>query len=228
MIKKIIKVFFSILFFIIKKIFIKKNRVPNKIMDNFSNKLHSIFVFTSFVALYLLWFNIEIYSFSINQPIYILLFLQMVIITRYFNPQMLILKDLQVNIIKKINKFSLLIFIINWVFLSFSLAFFFVIILLLNNGIYLFVIHQIIKQKEQDEFKKQFGEGSYSKNDIIEKHISNLFESNLDVNNLTRSEIKKQYRTMAKTYHPDVYQGIQKDKFASINLSYKFLLEHIK
>ena len=228
MIKKIIKIFFSVLFLIIKKIFIKENRIPNKIMDDFSNKLHSIFVYTSFPAIYLLWFDIEIYSFSINQLIYLLLFLQIVIITRYFNQKMLVVKEQQVKIIKKINKFALLIFIFNWIFLSFGLAFLFVIVLLLNNGIYLFIINQINKQKEQDEFKKQFGEGNYSKNDILKKHILNLFESDLDIDKLTKSEIKKQYRLMAKKYHPDVYKGTQKDKFTSINLSYKFLISHLQ
>ena len=225
MVKKIIKIFFSILFFIIKKIFIKKDRIPNRTMDNFSNKLHSIFVFTSFIFIYILWFDIEIYTLSINKLIYILLFLQIVIITRYFNPKMLEVKKLQVKIVKYINKFALLIFIFNWIFLSFGFAFAFIVILLLNNGIYQFIINQVNKQKEQEEFKKQFGEGNYSKEDMIKKHILNLFETNLDINKLTKSEIKKQYRSMAKKYHPDVYSGSEENKFESINLSYQFLTD---
>ena len=223
MIKKTIKIFFSILFLIIKKIFIKENRMPNKIMDNFSNKLHSIFIFTSFPAIYLLWFDI-----GLNTPIYILLFLQIVIISRYFNPKMLVVKEPQSKIIKKINKFVLLIFIFNWVFFSFGLAFSFLVVLLLNNGIYLFIINQIKKQKEQAEFKKQFGDGDYSKDDIVKKHIINLFESNLDIKELTKSDIKKQYRSMAKKYHPDVHKGNQQDKFSSIHLSYKFLMDLVR
>jgi hypothetical protein len=225
MIKKVIKVFFAILFFLIKKIFIRKHRVPNKIMDNFSNRLHSAFIFTSFTTLYLSWFDIEIYTFALSTLLYIALFLQMVIITRYFNQKMLVSKELQVQIIKKINKFILLIFILNWLFLSFSLAFTFLIVLLLNNGIYIFIINQINKQKEQEEFKKQFGEGSYSKDDIVKKHIFNLFESDLDIKELTKSNVKKQYRVMAKKYHPDVYLGSEKEKFTSINSSYKFLID---
>lgn len=136
-------------------------------MDSFANKLHSIFIYSSFAVIYISWFDIEIYSFSFNTLIYTLLFIQMVIITRYFNPDMLVVKAQQVKVLKQINKLFLFVFILNWVFLSFGLAFFFLIVLLLNNGIYIFIINQINKQKEQEEFKKQFGEGNYSKDDII-------------------------------------------------------------
>jgi len=228
MIKKTLAIFFALIFLILKKIFIKENRIPNKTMDNFSNKLHSLFIFTSFPILYLLWFDIHVDSFSINLILYIFLFLQIVIIVRYFNPQMLIVKETQVKILYKIKKISLLFFIFNWVIFSFGFAFLFVIVLLLNNIFYLFIINQINKQKEQAEFKKQFGEGQYSKEDAVKKHIRNLFESNIEVNSLTKSNIKKQYRSMAKKYHPDVYKGNEKDKFTSINLSYNFLLDLVK
>ncbi len=197
-------------------------------MDNISNKLHSIFIFTSFPALYLLWFDIYINLFSLNTAIYILLFFQFVMIIRYFNPLMLKEKKLQIGIIEKIKKLSLLIFIFNWIFLSFGLAFSFIIITFLNNGFYLFIINQIKKQKEQEEFKKQFGDGDFSKEDIVKRHILNLFESDLNVEQLTRGEIKKQYRIMAKKYHPDVYKGDEKNKFTSINSSYKFLIDLVK
>ena len=98
----------------------------------------------------------------------------------------------------------------------------------MNYGFYIFIINQINRQKEQEEFKKQFGDGNYSKKDIVKKHIQNLFEANLDEKQLSRSEIKKQYRLMAKKYHPDVYDGDENDKFASINLSYNFLLDFVK
>jgi hypothetical protein len=173
-------------------------------------------------------FDIEISSYSLNTSLYILLFLQMVIITRYFNPQMLIVKEIQTKIIRKINRFVLLIFVFNWIVFSFGFASFFLFILLLNNGIYLFIINQVNKQKEQEEFKKQFGEGNYSKEDIVQKHILNLFESNRELKDITKSDIKKQYRLMAKKYHPDVSTVDEKDKFASINLSYKFLLESVR
>jgi len=228
MIKKILKFFFAITFLIIGKIFIKKNRSPNKTMDLFSDKLHSIFIYTSFPLLYILWFDIELGSVNINSYIYIFMFLQLVIITRYFNPKMLIKKELQIGIIKKINRFSLLIFILNWFFLSFGFALLFILVQILNNILYQFIINQIEKQKEQEEFKKQFGAGNFSKTDILKKHILNLFESDFDQNQLTRSEIKKQYRVMAKKYHPDVYKGDEEDKFVSINLSYKFLLDFVK
>ncbi|MCK5295204.1 MAG: DnaJ domain-containing protein [Arcobacteraceae bacterium] len=228
MIKKIIQIFLAILLFTIKKIFVRENRVPHKIMDNISNKLHSIFIFTSFPALYLLWFDIYINLFSLNTAIYILLFFQFVMIIRYFNPLMLKEKKLQIGIIEKIKKLSLLIFIFNWIFLSFGLAFSFIIITFLNNGFYLFIINQIKKQKEQEEFKKQFGDGDFSKEDIVKRHILNLFESDLNVEQLTRGEIKKQYRIMAKKYHPDVYKGDEKNKFTSINSSYKFLIDLVK
>jgi len=134
-------------------------------------------------------------------------------------------KELQINIIRKVNKFSLLIFIFNWIYISFLFSISFLLILLLNNILYIFIINQLEKQKEQEEFKKQFGEGSFSTTDIVKTHILNLFESDLDVSQITKSDIKKQYRTMAKKYHPDVYKGEEEDKFTSINSSYQYLLE---
>jgi len=228
MIKKILKIFLAIVLLLIKKIFVRENRVPHKIMDSLANKLHSIFVFTSFPILYLLWFDISVNSIALNNFLYVLLFLQFVIIVRYFNPEMLKEKKLQSKLVKKIKRFFLLIFIFNWLSFSFLFAFSFLILFLINNAFYIFIINQLNKQKEQAEFKKQFGEGEYSKKDILKKHIRNLFESDLDVKQLTRSEIKKQYRTMAKKYHPDVYKGTEKDKFTSINLSYNFLLDVVK
>jgi hypothetical protein len=229
MIKKTLAIFFALIFLILKKIFIKENRTPNKFMDNLSNTLHSIFIFTSFPILYLLWFNIQVYNIEINSILYVILFLQIILIIRYFNPQMLITKNNQVKLLKNINKVSLLIFISNWFMLSFGFAISFLLILLLNNIFYTFIINQIKKQKEQSEFKKQFGEeGRYTKEDIVKKHIRNLFESDVSINTLSRSEVKKQYRLMAKKYHPDVYKGNEKDKFTSINLSYNFLLDLVK
>jgi len=137
-------------------------------------------------------------------------------------------KKFQSNIMKKIKRFGLIIFIFNWIMFSFLFAFSFLILFLINNAFYVFIINQLNKQKEQAEFKKQFGEGEYSKKDILKKHIRNLFESDLDIKQLTRNDIKKQYRIMAKKYHPDVYKGNEKDKFTSINLSYNFLLDLVK
>lgn len=229
MIKKTLAIFLALIFVVLKKIFIKENRIPNKNMDNFSNKLHTIFIFTSFPIIYLLWFDIQVYNININFPLYIVLFLHIIIVIRYFNPQMLNIKSSQVKILKAINKISLLLFIINWFLFSFGFAISFLMILLLNNIFYTFIINQIKRQKEQAEFKKQFGEeGKYSTQDIIKKHIKNLFEENKDINSITKSDIKKQYRNMAKKYHPDVYKGSEKDKFTSVNQSYNFLLEHIK
>lgn len=225
MIKKIILIFLSIVLILTKKIFIKENRVPNKFMDNISNKLHSQFLFTSFFTLYITTLNIEINGFSLNTIIYSLLFLQIVIITRYFNSKMLISKNLQVKTIKIINKLFIFIFILNWIFISFGTAFFSLVILLLNNGLYLIIINLVNKSKEQEEFKKQFGEGNYTKHDILKTHIINLFESERDIKTITKSDVKKQYRAMAKKYHPDVYKGEQQEKFSSIHLSYKYLMD---
>jgi len=226
MIKKTITIFLSIFLLLTKKIFIKENRVPNKVMDSLSNKLHSMFLFTSFFTVYVSFFEIEINDdFSLNSLLYILLFLQMVIITRYFNPKMLVTKPLQAKITKIINKLFIFIFILTWIFTTFGTAFFALVILILNNGLYLFIINQIKRQKEQEEFKKQFGEGEYTKADIVKQHILNLFEEELDIDNFTKSDVKRQYRTMAKKYHPDVSSDDQKDKFSSIHLSYKYLMD---
>lgn len=197
-------------------------------MDNLANKLHSLFIFTSFPILYLSLFHIEINTYSLNNILYLTLFLQFVITIRYFNPEMLKEKKLQVKLIKNVKKLLLILFIINWISFSFMFAFSFLILFLMNYAFYVFIINQINKQKEQAAFKQQFGEGNYSKKDIIKKHIFNLFESDLDKETITRSDIKKQYRIMAKRYHPDVYKGEEQDKFTSINLSYNFLLDLIK
>jgi hypothetical protein len=228
MIKKILKIFLAIVLLLIKKIFVRKNRVAHKIMDGLANKLHASFIFTSFPILYLSLFDIHIDTYSLNNVLYILLFLQFVMVIRYFNPEMLKIKEVQSKIILLIKKVSLLVFILNWVFVSFLFSLSFILIFFINYAFYIFIIDQINKQKEQEEFKKQFGEGNYSKKDIVKKHIINLFEASVYEKQLTRSEIKKQYRLMAKKYHPDVYDGKEEDKFASINLSYNFLLDFVK
>lgn len=228
MIKKITIIFFALIFFLIKKIFVKENRVPHKIMDSFANKLHSIFIFTSFPALYISLFELSFKGVYVNTYIYIALLLQFILIIRYFNKEMLEQKSLQVKMMRQINRVSFILFIANWIAVSFLFSLSFMLITFVNYSFYIFIFAQINKQKEQAEFKKQFGEGNYSKGDILKKHILNLFESDLDEKSLTRSDIKKQYRTMAKKYHPDVYKGNEKDKFTSINLSYNFLLDFVK
>ncbi len=202
--------------------------MPHKIMDSLANNLHAIFIFTSFPILYTSLFSIKINEFDVNTILYIILFLQFVLIIRYFNPEMLKEKKLQSKIIRQIKKVSLFIFIANWVFVSFLFALAFSIMFFINYSFYVFILNQIKKQKEQEEFRKQFGEGTYSKQDITKTHIINLFEVNIDVKKLTRSDVKKQYRLMAKKYHPDVYKGNEKDKFTSINKSYNFLLDFFK
>jgi hypothetical protein len=228
MLKRITLIFLTMIFFIIKKIFFRENRTPHKTMDNLANTLHSLSIFTSFSILYLSWFDIYINTFSLNNFLYLIFFLQYLIIIRYCNPKILVVKVQQVKIMKKINKFFVLLFLFNWIFFGISFAFYFLLILLLNNIFYLFIINQVNRQKEQAEFKKQFGDGKYSQKDIMKKHIINLFESDLDISQLTRRDVKKQYRLMAKQYHPDVYAGNEKDKFTSINMSYNFLLDVVK
>jgi len=228
MIKKTFAIIFALIFLLLKKIFIKENRLPNKTMDNFSNRLHSVFLYSSFPILYLLWFDISINKVSLTIPLYIFLFLQIVIIIRYFNSLMLVPKKSQIKTLQIINKLALFLFIGNWIVFGFGFTFAFLIILLLNNIFYTFIINQLEKQKQQAEFKKQFGEGNFSNEDIVQKHIINLFESKRTLETLTKSDIKKQYRNMAKKYHPDVYKGEEKDKFTSINSSYNFLLDHVK
>jgi hypothetical protein len=228
MIKKILAVFLALVLVLIKKIFIREHPVPHKIMDPLSNKLHSLFIFTSLGGLYFSWIDIQIASYSLDTIIYLLLFFQLVLIVRYFNPAMLKEKSLQINLIKNISRFSFVIFIFNWIVFTFGFAVSFLLITLLNYAFYVFIINQIKRAKEQEEFKKQFGEGNYTKEDIVKKHITNLFEQDIAFEELTKSTIKKQYRSMAKKYHPDVCQDEDKNKFASINSSYNYLLERIE
>jgi hypothetical protein len=222
MIKKFITLIFGLLFIIVKKVFIKQNPTPNKLMDNLANKLHSIFIYTSILSLYALQLD------KINIQIHIFMFFQLMIITRYYNPLMLKKKYTQIKIIENIGKLSFVIFFINWFVFSFGFAFTFIFVYLLNNILYRFIIDQIEKQKEQTQFKEQFGEGNYTKYDIVKTHILNLFEEDISIENLTQKDVKKQYRKMAKKYHPDVYKGEQKDKFVSINSSYNYLLDKVK
>ena len=201
-------------------------------MDKLSDKLHSIFLFTSFPILFLLWFDLKIDDFNLNLALYIFLFLHTVIIIRYFNPKMLVVKKTQSSILTKVTKLGLVLFILNWIVFSFGFAVAFFFILLINNIFYRFIITQINRQKQQAEFKQQFGEqfsqGNYTKENITEKHIINLFEEKREMSTITKSDIKKQYRAMAKKYHPDVYKGDEKDKFVSINASYKFLSDLVQ
>jgi len=232
MIQKTLAIILALIFLLLKKIFIRENRVPNKIMDNLSDKLHSVFLFTSFPILFLLWFDLKIDDFKINPVLYILLFLHIIIIIRYFNPKMLVVKKTQSSILTTVTKLGLVLFILNWIVFSFGFAVSFFLILLVNNIFYRFIINQIKRQKQQAEFRQQFGEqfsqGNYSKEDIASKHILNLFEEKREISKITKSDIKKQYRIMAKKYHPDVYKGDEKDKFVSINASYKFLNDFVK
>lgn len=228
MIKKILTIFLAVVFLLTKKIFVRENRTPHKIMDRLSNTFHSIFIFTSFPIIYIAWFEISVNSISLNTILYSLLFLQFVLIIRYFNPAMLQTKELQSKIIILIRRYSLILFILNWIVFSFGFALLFFVLIFINYMFYVFIIMQIKKQKEQAEFKSQFGQGNYSQEDIVKKHIINLFESDIALSDLSRSSVKKQYRLMAKKYHPDVYKGEEKDKFTSINLSYNYLLELIK
>lgn len=228
MIKKILAVFLVLIIVLIKKIFIRKHQVPHKLMDPIANKLHSFFLFSSLGGLYLSSANIKIFNYSLDSIIYIVLFLQLVIVIRYFNPKMLIEKPLQIKIMRTISKFTLFIFIFNWIVFTFGFAFVFLLFGFLNYGFYIFIINQIKNQKEQEEFKQHFGEGNYSKEDIVKTHILNLFEKDIPMESLTKSDIKKQYRTMAKKYHPDVAKENDKDKFASINTSYRYLLDLVQ
>lgn len=227
MIKKILAFFLGFTLLVIKKIFVREHPVPHKIMDPVSNKLHSIFIYTSLGGLYASWIDIDIFSYQLDNIIYIFLFLQLVLIVRYFNPKMLEEKETQINLIKNISRFSFLLFIFNWIFFSFGFAVALLLMTLLNYAFYVFIINQLKRAKEQEEFRKQFGEGDYSKEDIVKTHISNLFEKDFPKEELTKSVIKKQYRVMAKKYHPDVCDESDKDKFASINSSYNYLLEFI-
>jgi len=145
---------------------------------------------------------------------------------------MLVVKKTQSSILTKVTKLGLVLFILNWIVFSFGFAVAFFFILLINNIFYRFIITQINRQKQQAEFKQQFGEqfsqGNYTKENITEKHIINLFEEKREMSTITKSDIKKQYRAMAKKYHPDVYKGDEKDKFVSINASYKFLSDLVQ
>lgn len=227
MIKKILAVFLALVVLLIKKIFVRDHPVPHKIMDPFANKLHSLFIYTSLGGLYASFIEVELFSYSLDSIIYLFLFLQLVIVVRYFNPKMLEEKESQIKLITTISRFSFLIFILNWIFFTFGFAVVFILATLINYGFYVFIINQLKRQKEQEEFRKQFGDGDYSKEDIVKTHIINLFEKELPLSELNKSMIKKQYRSMAKKYHPDVCQEEDKDKFASINTSYNYLLELI-
>jgi flagellar biosynthesis/type III secretory pathway M-ring protein FliF/YscJ len=230
MIKKILAFFLAFTLLIIKKIFIRDHPVPHKIMDPFSNKLHSLFIYTSLIGMYAAMIEIEVFDYSLDSIIYLVLFLQFVLIIRYFNQRMLEEKEQQIKLVKNISRFSFVLFIANWIFFTFGFAVAFILMTLVNYAFYVFINNQIKRAKEQEEFKKQFGQEAqnYSKADIVKTHISNLFEEEKDINSITKSDIKKQYRKMAKKYHPDVCQEEDKDKFASINTSYNYLLELVE
>ena len=109
--KTILKTFFALLFIIVGKIFINKNRIPNKTMENVVNKAHTYFLYTSFFTLYISLIDIKISFIYIDTILYSLLFLQSVIITRYFNQKMLEPKESQIHTLKLINKIAFITFI---------------------------------------------------------------------------------------------------------------------
>lgn len=221
-IKLLIKKSLSFATFFFNKIFIRPNskNIQEPFFNNLSNYAHSFFIYTLPFSYYLAIFDTYLFSKSINLYIFTLLFFQILITVRYINPLLLQEKKTQIDIVLKINKVSLLIFIGHWLLFSFWLAFVFLLITFLFNIIYISIL-KIGKHNTQDEYSPHFHNNYHFK-----KHLNILFESPFNIEDLTLPILKKQFRKMAKKYHPDV-NNANSDKFIEIKKSYDFLKSYI-
>lgn len=128
-------------------------------------------------------------------------------------------------------RYSIVIFIVNVLIFTWSFAFGVFFISFLAKLLYIEFPKAQERIKAQNEFKQQFGDintdTKIDEETILKKHIENLFEENIPFETIDNSMLKKQFRKMAKIYHPDTNAGEHNDRFHSIKLSYDFLKSKI-
>lgn len=148
---------------------------------------------------------------------------------RKISPAVFQNKSIVVDIANILFRYSILIFIFNVFVFTWSFAFGLFFLSLVAKLLYIELPKAQERIKEQNEFKQQFGDlkGDINQDTITKKHIQNLFEKEITIEQIDQKVLKKQFRNMAKKYHPDANKGEHNDRFHSIKLSYDYLKEKI-
>lgn len=210
---------------ILKLIFVKKTISTNKTINNFFNFIHTTWLPVALILAVLDMLDIisTLTSFSV-------ILVHLILIIRNINPSMFIVKEKISKFSNTLFRFALLIFIFNVILFTWGFGFGFLAITILGRILYIDLPRSQEKMKEQNEFKQQFGDydGSLNEKAIMKKHIENLFEQDIDIDSLDQATLKKQYRQMAKVYHPDKNDGEHNDRFHSIKQSYDYLKAKVK
>jgi len=209
---------------LLKIIFVKNRVSSNRYNNLFFSFLHTIWLPSSIIVGLMDTLGIinTVTSLSI-------ILIHLILIIRNVNPLIFQKKEKISNITNQIFKYSLLIFIFNVFVFTWSFAFGVFIITVFGRLIYIELPKTQEKMKKQNEFKQQFNDynGEVNERTITQKHIENLFNKSISLESIDKTILKKQFRDMAKIYHPDKNNGEHDDKFHSIKQSYDFLKEKI-
>lgn len=210
---------------ILKLIFVKNRVSTNKFNNKLFNTLHTVWFPSAIVVAFL-----DVLGLISTLTSFLIILIHLILIIRNVNPMMFEKKDKLIEFINRVFRFSLLIFIFNVIVFTWSFAFGFLFISIIARVLYIELPKTQEKMKEQNEFKQQFGEfdGSIDEQTIVKKHIDNLFEKDISLQSIDEKILKKQFRDMAKIYHPDKNNGEHDDRFHSIKQSYDYLKEKVK
>lgn len=206
------------------KIIFVKDTITNPKTNNFFSLLHTLWFPTAITVALLDTLGVVSSFVSIS-----IILIHFILIIRNINPLMFERKEKIANFANQILKYSILIFIINVFTFSWSFAFGILTLSVFARLLYVDLPASKEKMKQQNQFKEQFGEfsGEINEETIIKKHIENLFEKNIPLESIDATSLKKQFRHMAKIYHPDKNNGEHDDRFHSIKQSYDYLKEKI-
>jgi len=209
---------------LLKKIFVKDRPSTNKTINNIFSFLHTIWLPSSivFATLDTIGTIDSLTSVSIVS-------IHLILIIRNVNPLMFQKKEKISNFTNGIFRFTILLFIFNVFVFTWSFAFAILLLSLIGRLLYIELPKSQEKMKEQNEFKQQFNDfdGDINDTTITKKHIENLFEKDIALENIDQKSLKKQFRDLAKIYHPDKNNGEHNDRFHSIKQSYDYLKEKI-
>lgn len=210
---------------LLKLIFIKKTISTNRFNNKLFSSLHTIWLPIAIAAALLDTLDVIDSLTSIS-----IILIHFILIIRNINPLMFKKKEKISVFANNLLRYSLLIFIFNVFVFTWSFAFGFFFLSVIGRLLYVELPNVQENMKKQEEFKQQFGEydGNINEKAITAKHIENLFNKELSLDQIDEKILKKQFRDMAKLYHPDKNNGEHDDKFHSIKQSYDFLREKIK
>jgi hypothetical protein len=218
-----------------KKIFnIRRSpKKHNKTMEKIADFLHGSLLFSSVFLFYLFFLDEKILNISLNIPIFLFFSANLYLIHKFSGKDFLQPKPIQRTISHFLNKYSIFLFIIHWIFLSFwaGAGIFVLTTFLAINYIYAVDFLRARPTFDRASFSYSYnhsynqssGRRPYSSN-LRKEHIKNLFEEDKPFDSLNKEIIKRQYKKIAKKYHPDLYSG-EPAKFQSIQESYQFLLK---